>query len=450
MYLGYSVKSKTLVQEIMRVMILITEIMPEKMIEETMIEENSEIQEILERIEELIIEEKMIGELIIEERMIGEMIIGETTIEETIIEETIIEERMIGEMIIEETIIGEMMIGEMMIEEMIIEETTIEETTIEETTIEETTIEEMTIEEMIIEETTIATAIIVAIQVAPVLWTEELRIRSAKTITMTPPMTTDITQTAIITMTSEANWSTAKIRANSALTAATAASRAMRVVIRTASITPAPRIIVRTTKRNVLASCVCALFVEQTPHSSFVFLRFIQIEFSMYMQAWLSSIHVKNAICCDGFRMFIYRSTISFIVFMLSSIFYLSRQPTRTFVCSSFSSESVSCRFFRCVRIRAFAPKIDCCCSGVNYVPDPSRCDLHFAANQRPDSLVPESRLRNLVVFAEILEIRQIVVDGVHRCGSVFLAVPTHQERFDQLESTSPSSSYIGRQQERL
>ena len=265
MYLGYSVKSKTLVQEIMRVMILITEIMPEKMIEETMIEENSEIQEILERIEELIIEEKMIGELIIEERMIGEMIIGETTIEETIIEETIIAERMIGEMIIEETIIGEMMIEEMTIEEMIIEETTIEETTIEETTIEETTIEETTIEEMIIEETTIATAIIVAIQVAPVLWTEELRIRSAKTITMTPPMTTDITQTAIITMTSEANWSTAKIRANSALTAATAASLAMRVVIRTASITPTPRIIVRTTKRNVLASCVCALFVNKQP-----------------------------------------------------------------------------------------------------------------------------------------------------------------------------------------
>ena len=32
--------------------------------------------------------------------------------------------------------------------------------------------------------------------------------------------------------------------------------------------------------------------------------RFIQIEFNMYMHAWLSSIQVKKAICCDGFRMF--------------------------------------------------------------------------------------------------------------------------------------------------
>ena len=142
--------------------------------------------------------------------------------------------------------------------------------------------------------------------------------------------------------------------------------------------------------------------------------------------------------------MFIYRSTISFIVFILSSIFYDLLHPRPTFVWSSFSSERVSCRFFRCVRISAFAPKIDRCCSAVNYLADPPRLYLHFPADQRPNASIAEHRRRNLIVFAEILEVGQIIVDGIDRRGRVVLPIPAHQQRFGKLRITSRVGRYIG------
>lgn len=150
------------------------------------------------------------------------------------------------------------------------------------------------------------------------------------------------------------------------------------------------------------------------------------------MHAWLSSIHVKKAICCDGFSRFMYRSTISFIVFILSSMR----------VCNSFSSERVSCRLRRCSWIRPFAPRIAFCCSGVNYaINRDRRTHFHFAANQRPNAILFQNGVGE-VLLRENAQFADVVADRLHRrYVALLVLVPIRDQRLRQLRHDSSQTS---------
>lgn len=118
------------------------------------------------------------------------------------------------------------------------------------------------------EKETAASTITEASRFTPLLWTEERTIPNAETID----------QIASIAVT----------RADTALVATVEASSVMTVIICITAIAPILLITTQSINQShyiISASIPGGLFVQQTLHSSFVFLRFIQIEFNMYMQA---------------------------------------------------------------------------------------------------------------------------------------------------------------------